>query len=91
MIFYTARELRTTPKSLWSDLSANGEIIITNNGKPAALMLDISDGSLEETIKAIKQVKAIIAFNSMRSEASSNGHMSDEEIEQEINAVRQGR
>ena len=69
---------------------ADGEVVITNNGKPTALMIDISDGSFEATLKAVKQAKAMIAFNSMRQKAASNGFMSDEEIEAEIAAARRG-
>ena len=36
MNFYTVRDLRTTPKSIWENLSADGEVIITNNGRPTA-------------------------------------------------------
>lgn len=90
MDFYTVREVRTTPKSLWDSLSADGNAVITSNGKPTALMLDISDGSLEETLKAVRQAKAMIAFNTMRERAAVSGFLSDEEIEAEINAVRSG-
>lgn len=90
MNFYTVRDLRTTPKSIWDNLSSDGEVVITNNGKPTAIMIDIADGCFEETIKAIRQAKAILAFNSMRQKASKNGYMTDEEIEAEISAARQG-
>lgn len=83
MNFYTVRDLRTTPKNIWDNLSSDGEVVITNNGKPTAIMIDIADGSFEETIKAIRQAKAMIAFNSMRQKASINGYMTDEEIEAE--------
>lgn len=88
MNFYTVRDLRTTPKSIWENLSNDGEVIITNNGKPTALLIDIADGGFEETIKAVRQAKATIAFNSMRSRAAENGFMTDEEIEAEIEASR---
>lgn len=90
MNFYSVRDLRTTPKTIWQDLSSDGQVIITNNGKPTAILLDISDGSFEETLKAIKQAKAMIAFNSMREKAHKKDFMNDEEIEQEINAYRKG-
>lgn len=90
MNFYTVRDLRTTPKSIWESLSTDGEVIITNNGKPTAVLFDIADGSFEETVKAVRQAKAMIAFNSMRSTAAAGGYMTDEEIEAEIAAARQG-
>ena len=90
MNFYTVRDLRSTPKSIWENLSADGEAVITNNGRPMALLLDIADGDFEETLKAVRQAKAAIAFNSMRGKAADKGYMSDEEIEAEITAARQG-
>lgn len=89
MNFYTVRDLRTTPKRILDNLSADGEVVITNNGKPTALLFDIADGSLEETLKAVRQAKAVIAFNSMRAKAAARGHMIDDEIEAEIAASRQ--
>ena len=88
MQFYTTRDLRTTPKNLWASLSSDGEVIITNKGKPRAILLDISRENFEETLKAIRQAKAIIAFNNMRSKAIQNGYMSNEEIAAEIASAR---
>jgi hypothetical protein len=90
MNFYTVRDLRTTPKSLWANLSSDGEVVITSNGRPRAILFDIADGSLEETLKAIRQAKAMIAFNSMRTKAAREGYMSSEEIESEIAVARRG-
>lgn len=90
MNFYTVRDLRTTPKSIWDNLATDGEVVITNNGKPTAIMIDISDGSFEETLRAVRQAKAMIAFNSMRTKAASKGFMSEKDIEAEIEAARQG-
>lgn len=90
MNFYTVRDLRTTPKSIWDNLVADGEVVITNNGKPTAILFDIADGSFEETLRAIRQAKAMIAFNSMRTKAAKKGYMSDAEIEAEIAAARRG-
>jgi hypothetical protein len=91
MNFYTARDLRTIPKSIWTSLSENGELVITNNGKPTALMLDISENSFEEVIKSVRQAKAMRALNSMRSKAAARGFMSAKEIDAEIKLYRKGK
>ncbi len=88
MNFYSIRDLRTETKSICESVRSNGEAIITNNGKPTVLMLDISEDNFEVVIRAIRQAKAMIAFNSMRAVAAENGYMSDEEIENEIAASR---
>ncbi|MCM1136213.1 MAG: type II toxin-antitoxin system Phd/YefM family antitoxin [Clostridium sp.] len=90
MNFYSVRDLRTDSKGMWESLKGNGEVIITNNGKPAALMLDISEDNFEITLQAIRQAKAMIAFNSMRSRAAKKGFMSDDDIAAEIAAAREG-
>ncbi len=90
MNFYSIRDLRTDSQSLWKNLSSGNEVIITNNGKPAALMLDISQDNFDDVLQAVRQAKATIAFNSMRKTAASYGYMSDEEIEAEIQAARNG-
>lgn len=88
MKFYSIRDLRTESKNVWENLSSGGEIIITNNGKPSALMINIPEDNFDETVQAVRQAKAMIAFNSMRQTASTSGSMSEEEITAEINAVR---
>ena len=88
MNFYSVRDLRTTQKAIWENLEKDGEVVITNNGKPTALLINIEEGSFEETLKAVRQAKAMIAFNSMRSRAATEGFMSDAEIEAEIEAAR---
>ena len=77
MNFYSVRDLRTTQKAIWENLEKDGEVVITNNGKPSALLFDISDGDLEETLKAVRQAKAMLAFNSMRDQAAARGYMTD--------------
>jgi antitoxin (DNA-binding transcriptional repressor) of toxin-antitoxin stability system len=91
MTFFSARDLRTIPKNVWECLSEDGEAVITNNGKPVALMVNIAEGNFEETLKSVRQARAMIAFNSMRNKAAKAGFMSDEEIEAEIIAARKER
>lgn len=91
MNFYSIRELRTDTKAICENIKSNGEAIITNNGKPAVLMLNISEDNFELMIRAVRQAKAMIAFNSMRAIAAENGYMSDDEIDSEISEARRER
>ena len=88
MEFYSARELRTNTKSIWKELSEDNDVVITNNGKPCALMVGIPEGRFEETIRALRQAKAIAAMDRMRRKAEKDGFMSDKEIDE---AVREAR
>lgn len=53
-------------------------------------MLDISENNFEEILRAIRQAKAMIAFNSMRAAAAQSGYMSEEEINKENSAPHDG-
>ena len=90
MNFYSVRDLRTESKLIWDNLSAGGEVVLTNNGKPSALMIDIPEGCFDDVVQAVRQAKAMIAFNSMRRKAAARGFMTEEEIEAEISAARNG-
>ena len=88
MDFYSIRDLRTDSKNMWEALSSGDEIVITNNGKPSALMIGIPEGRFDEVVQVVRQAKAMIAINSMRRKAAKVGFMSDEEIDSLIKEVR---
>ncbi|MDR1147426.1 MAG: hypothetical protein LBK66_02230, partial [Spirochaetaceae bacterium] len=82
------REFRSASRKVWQKLSQDGKMIITNNGKPTALLLDLTNEDLEETLDTLRQVEAMRLFNKMRGEAEKRGFLSEEEIEAEIQAAR---
>lgn len=88
MEFYSVRDFRTQSKTVWDSLARGGEVVITNNGKPAALMVEIPEGGFDETVQAVRQARAMAAFNRMRRRAAAEGYMSDEEIEAAIAEAR---
>ena len=91
MNFYPIRDLRSETKNICEKVRQSGEVVITNNGKPSVLMLDISEDNFDEVVRAIRQAKAMIAFNSMKAISAANGYMTDSEIEEEIKAARSER
>ena len=91
MNFYSIRDLRSETKNICDKVRQSGKVVITNNGKPSVLMLDISEDNFDEVVRAIRQAKAMIAFNSMKAIAAANGYMTDSEIEDEIKTVRSER
>lgn len=90
MNFYSMRDLRTESKTVWDDLNDGDEVVLTNNGKPSAIMVSIPEGKFDETVQAVRQAKAMIAFASMRKRAAKAGFMSDDEINSIIQEVRNG-
>jgi PHD/YefM family antitoxin component YafN of YafNO toxin-antitoxin module len=85
MDFLSVREFRASSRNIWQKLSKDGKLVITNNGKPSALLIDISNEDLEETLLTLQQIRAMRLFNRMRAEAERR---SEEEIEEEIKAAR---
>ena len=93
MNFFTVRDLRTQPRQIWEKLSEVHELIITNNGKPSALMIEIDDENMDDVLASVRQSMAMRATNKLRlaSMKSGNSKMSEQEIEAEIKEVRKER
>jgi len=89
MNFFTVRDLRTSPKNVWDTLAREKEVIITNNGKPSALMIPISGEDFDDVLATVRQVNAMRIVNRMRKRAAESGFMSDAEINAEIKAARE--
>lgn len=90
MRFVTVRDLRTAPAQIWKQLSEEQEMVITNNGKPIALLTPLSDVNLEDTLKAVRTARAINAVKQMQEISMRNGNisLSDEDIQKEIKETR---
>lgn len=88
MEFMSVRELTAKPNATWEALARDGEIAITNNGKPSALMVSVADAGLDELRKAICQAKAMLAVNSLREKMAARDDLTEERIEAEIQAAR---
>ena len=93
MKFITVRDLRTTPAEVWKALPEEQEIVITNNGKPIALLTPLTDTDLEDTLASVRRARAINAVKKMQATAVAQGlsDMSAEEIDREIQASRKSR
>ena len=88
MRYCSVRDLRNAKKEVWDNLEKEGELIVLNNGKPRALIFDVTNENVDMMNKAVRQARAMISFNQMREKAQINGFMSEEEINKEINAAR---
>lgn len=88
MNFYSVRDLRSETKNMWTDLRTGDDVILTNNGKPSAMIINIPEGGFDDVVQAVRQAKAMIALNSMRKKASRLGFQTEEEIDSIIRTVR---
>jgi prevent-host-death family protein len=93
MKFVTVRDLRTTPAQIWKELPREQEIVITNNGKPIALLTPISDTDMEDTVTAVRRARAATALKKIRNQALKKGlsEISMEEINKEIQEYRKSK
>ena len=93
MSFFTVRDLRTSPKNVWDTLDKEKEVVITNNGKPSALMIPIADANFDDILATVRQVNAMRIVTRMQRAAAKAGldRMSLEEINAEIDAARAER
>lgn len=89
----TIRDFRSKPKQVREDLAKLDEALLTANGKPVALMLPVDAGTLEDTLDYVRRAKALQALSEIREDALEYGRdrITMEEIDQEIQAVRQER
>lgn len=92
MKFISTRELRNRP-GVVQDLVQKEDLVLTANGKPVALVLRIEEGDFEESLRAIRQARALQALSRMRRRAAELGldKRGPDFIEQEIRAVRAKR
>jgi antitoxin (DNA-binding transcriptional repressor) of toxin-antitoxin stability system len=93
MKFFTVRDFRTSPARIWEQLPIEQELIITNNGKPIALLTPLTDETLEETVKNLRKVKAVNAVQKMQGIATQKGlsRLSEQDIEDEITQYRKNK
>ena len=93
MKFLTVRDLRNKSSQIWRDLKDEQEMVITNNGRPVAILSSISDENFEASISSIRRARAIEAVTALQKESvrQKTNEISLKEIDKEIHSVRQSR
>jgi antitoxin (DNA-binding transcriptional repressor) of toxin-antitoxin stability system len=93
MKFISVRDLRGKSAEVWKDLPAEREVVVTNNGRPIAILSAVSESNLEESLSAIRQARAAEAIMSLQRRSVEKGtdEITMEEIDAEIKAVRKKR
>jgi len=85
MKFVTVSDFKTSKSNIWRKLPSERELIVTDNGKPIALLTPLNDETLEDTVSAFRRAKAINAMKRMQEISVSLGN--DKMTSEEINAV----
>lgn len=89
----TVRDFRTNPGKIGMELPEEQEMVITHNGRPIAILTPVSDSELDESLKAVRAARAANAVRNMQMVSINRGNASltDNEIENEIEAARSGK
>ena len=66
MDFMSMRDFRTQTTQVWDKLDNEEEIVITNNGRPRAFLINIPEGFFDEMLSGIRQARAQIKPKSRR-------------------------
>ena len=90
MSFVSFRELRTSTAKINNMLTEDGKIVVTSNGKPKAIMIQVNENDFEETLAILNQIKLAKAIGNIRSAAHLSGvsEMTLDEINMEISQAR---
>ena len=93
MRFVSIRDLRGKTAEIWKKLPGEGEMIITNNGRPIAILAAVNESNLEESLSAFRQARAVEAVAGLQRRSAEQGtdNISMDEIDAEIKAVRKKR
>lgn len=93
MKFISVRDLRGKSAEIWKELPTEREMIITNNGRPIALLSSINESTIEESVSAARRARAIEAAIRMQKHSAAQGldKLSMDEIDEEIRAARESR
>ena len=87
MNYIGVSELKQT-KRMWKMLDSEGELVLTKEGKPGAVILAVTPETLESTVRSIRRAR----FSDVVARIRSNGSpLSEAEIETEIADYRANR
>ncbi len=93
MRFVSVREFKTKSGRVWKDLIQEKDMVLTNNGRPVAMVSSIPDGNVESSLAALRKARAILAVEQMQAQSIAAGtdRLTMRDIEAEIAVVRRNR
>jgi len=91
--FISVRELRGRSAEVWRRLGKEGELVITSNGKPIALLTPTDEDNFEDSLRELRRVRAMDAIATLQRRSVARGldRLSSEQIDAEIAATRKSR
>ena len=94
MDFVPYRMLRNEPASLRQKLEDEGQLVVTVDGKPFAIMIDLSGAeNLDDILLMVSRLRAQMAARAIRSQARRKGvdKLTDEQVDDLIQKTRKER
>ena len=87
------RDLYVSPDKITEQLKRSGQLVLTNNDNPMAVMFNVDSSTLEDTLTYLRRIRVQIIMESAQASAFENGtsNMTLEEINAEIAAMRTER
>ena len=73
MQFVPYRELRNTPSALRKKLADEGELVLTVDNKPLAVMINLGDENVQDILLMVSRLRAQMAARAIRSTARRKG------------------
>jgi hypothetical protein len=73
MQFVPYRDLRNEPSALRKKLAREGELIVTVDNKPFAIMINLGDEKVEDILLMVSRLRAQMAARAIRSQARREG------------------
>ena len=73
MQFVPYRDLRNEPSALRKRLAREGELVVTVDNKPFAVMISLGDENVQDILLMVSRLRAQMAVRSIRSRARKTG------------------
>lgn len=73
MQFVPYRTLRNEPTALRKRLASEGELVVTMDNKPFAVMISLGDENVQDILLMVSRLRAQMAVRSIRSQARKTG------------------
>ncbi|GBU23914.1 hypothetical protein R83H12_00533 [Fibrobacteria bacterium R8-3-H12] len=91
MQFLSVQEFSKSPQVTLSSLAKSDKVVLTNNGKPSALMIYADESNLEDILTDLKRLRAKRDLLDLQMQSVENGtdNMTMDEINAEIKLARQ--
>ncbi len=89
MTYMTVKDLKQT-RRMWSRLSEERELVITRDGKPCAIMVEVTPDTCDESLAEIRRSLFSSAVSRIRRKGAG-GRPTDGEIEDIIKESREKR